>query len=125
MPFATFIAKIQNFDSSAYLLGWGVATFDAQYSLQSLVRTKTTGGDGNYNLGRYSNERMDYIVDRVKTETDLPVRNRLLTEGLQLQNDTVAHIPLHNQMLAWAMKKNVELVQRPDNRIDWRLIKVN
>ena len=37
----------------------------------------------------------------------------------------VAHIPLHNQMLAWAMKKNVELVQRPDNRIDWRLIKVN
>ena len=56
---------------------------------------------------------------------DLPVRNRLLTEGLQLQNDTVAHIPLHNQMLAWAMKKNVELVQRPDNRIDWRLIKVN
>ena len=53
------------------------------------------------------------------------MRNRLLTEGLQLQNDTVAHIPLHNQMLAWAMKKNVELVQRPDNRIDWRLIKVN
>ena len=42
-----------------------------------------------------------------------------------LQNDTVAHIPLHNQMLAWAMKKNVELVQRPDTRIDWRLIQVN
>ena len=83
------------------------------------------GAPLSYNLGRYSNERMDYIVDRVKTETDLPVRNRLLTEGLQLQNDTVAHIPLHNQMLAWAMKKNVELVQRPDNRIDWRLIKVN
>ncbi len=94
-------------------------------SIQDLARTKTTGADGSYNLGRYSNERMDYIVDRVKTETDLPVRNRLLTEGLQLHNDDVVHIPLHNQMLAWAMKKNVELVQRPDNRIDWRLIKVN
>ena len=65
------------------------------------------------------------IVDRVKTETDSPVRNRLLTEGLQLQNDTLANIPLHNQMLAWAMKKNIDLVQRPDNRIDWRLIRVN
>jgi peptide/nickel transport system substrate-binding protein len=28
---ATFIQKVQNFDTSAYLLGWGVATFDAQY----------------------------------------------------------------------------------------------
>ena len=107
------------------VLSWGVPTFDALYTLQSLARTKTTGADGSYNLGRYSNQRMDYIVDRVKTETDLPVRNRLLTEGLQLHNDDVVHIPLHNQMLAWAMKKNVELVQRPDNRIDWRLIKVN
>ncbi|MFY7913793.1 MAG: ABC transporter substrate-binding protein, partial [Rubrivivax sp.] len=32
----TFIQKVQNFDSSIYLLGWGVATYDAQYSLQSL-----------------------------------------------------------------------------------------
>ena len=125
MPAVSYYPMAQRHEASIALLSWGVPTFDALYTLQSLTRTKTTGGDGNYNLGRYSNERMDYIVDRVKTETDLPVRNRLLTEGLQLQNDTVAHIPLHNQMLAWAMKKNVELVQRPDNRIDWRLIKVN
>jgi peptide/nickel transport system substrate-binding protein len=32
---ATFIQKVQNFDSSLYLLGWGVATYDAQYTLQS------------------------------------------------------------------------------------------
>ncbi len=124
-PAVSYYPMAQRHEASIALLSWGVPTFDALYTLQSLARTKTTGADGNYNLGRYSNERMDYIVDRVKTETDLPVRNRLLTEGLQLQNDTVAHIPLHNQMLAWAMKKNVELVQRTDNRIDWRLIKVN
>ena len=32
------------------MLGWGVATFDALYTLQSLVRTKTTGADGSFNL---------------------------------------------------------------------------
>ncbi len=125
MPAVSYYPMAQRHEASIALLSWGVPTFDALYTLQSLTRTKTMGADGNYNLGRYSNERMDYIVDRVKTETDLPVRNRLLTEALQLQNDTIAHIPLHNQMLAWAMKKNVDLVQRPDNRIDWRLIKVN
>lgn len=125
LPAVSYYPMAQRHEASIALLSWGVPTFDALYTLQSLVRTKTSGPDGSYNLGRYSNQRMDYIVDRVKTETDLPVRGRLLTEGLQLQNDTVANIPLHNQMLAWAMKKNVELVQRPDNRIDWRLIKMN
>ena len=43
----SFIAKIQNFDPRAYMLGWGVATFDAPTSLQRSLRTKTTGADGS------------------------------------------------------------------------------
>ena len=52
-PMATFIAKIQNFDHDAYMLGWGVVNLDANYTLQSLVRTKTTGADGSFNLGSH------------------------------------------------------------------------
>jgi peptide/nickel transport system substrate-binding protein len=125
LPLVTYFPMIQRYEASIYMLGWGVPTFDALYSLQSLTRTVGTGGDGNYNVGRYTNTRMDYIVDRIKTETDFPVRNRLMTEGLQLSNDTVSHIPLHNQIIPWAMKKNIDLVHRADNRLDWRLIKVN
>lgn len=125
LPLVTYFPMIQRHEASIYMLGWGVPTFDALYSLQSLTRSVGTGGDGNYNVGRYSNARMDVVVDRVKVETDLPVRNRFLTEGLQLSNDTVSHIPLHNQIIPWAMKKSVEVVHRADNRLDWRLIKVN
>lgn len=125
LPLVTYFPMIQRYEASIYMLGWGVPTFDALYSLQSLTRTVGAGGDGNYNVGRYSNQRMDYIVDRVKVETDLPVRNRLLTEALQLSNDTVSHLPLHNQIIPWAMKKNIDVVHRADNRLDWRLIKVN
>jgi peptide/nickel transport system substrate-binding protein len=125
MPLVTYFPMIQRYEASIYMLGWGVPTFDALYSLQSLVRTVGTGGDGNYNVGRYSDTRMDYIVDRIKTETDAPVRARFLTEGLQRSNDTVSHIPLHNQIIPWAMRKNIDVVHRADNRIDWRLVKVN
>lgn len=125
LPLVTYFPMIQRFEASIYMLGWGVPTFDTLYSAQSLLRSVGAGGDGNYNVGRYSNPRMDYVVDRVKTETDLPVRNRLLTEALQLSNDTVSHIPLHNQIIPWALKKNVDVVHRADNRLDWRLIKVN
>ncbi len=125
LPLVTYFPMIQRYEASIYMLGWGVPTFDALYSAQSLVRSVGQGGDGNYNLGRYSNPKMDAIIDRAKTETDPFVRPRLLTEALQLQNDEVAHIPLHNQIIPWALKKNVEVVHRADNRIDWRLIKVN
>lgn len=125
LPLVTYFPMIQRYEASIYMLGWGVPTFDALYSLQSLTRSVGTGGDGNYNVGRYSNPRMDIIVDRVKVETDLPVRNRFLTEGLQLSNDTVSHLPLHNQIIPWAMKKNIDVTHRADNRLDWRVIKVN
>ncbi|MBN9410261.1 MAG: ABC transporter substrate-binding protein [Burkholderiales bacterium] len=125
LPSVTYFPMIQRYEASIYMLGWGVPTFDALYSLQSLVRTVGTGGDGNYNVGRFSNQRVDYVVDRIKTESDLPVRNRLLTEGLELASSTVSHLPLYNQVIPWAMKKSVDVVHRADNRLDWRLIQAN
>jgi peptide/nickel transport system substrate-binding protein len=124
LPLVTYFPMIQRYEASIYMLGWGVPTFDALYSLQSLTRSVGAGGDGNYNVGRYSNPRMDALVERTKKETDLKLRTELLTEALQLSNDTVSHLPLHNQIIPWAMKKNVDVVHRADNRLDWRLIVV-
>ena len=125
LSLATYFPMIQRYEASIYMLGWGVPTFDAMYSLQSLVRSVGQGGDGNYNVGRYSNPKMDQIIDRAKTETDLLIRNRLLTEALELSNADVSHLPLHNQVIPWAMKKSINVVHRADNRLDWRLITVN
>lgn len=125
LPLVTYFPMIQRHEASIYMLGWGVPTFDALYSLQSLVRTPGQGGDGNYNVGRYSNPKMDALIDQIKVEMDPARRTALMTEALQLQNDDVAHIPLHNQVIPWAMKRNINVVHRPDNRIDWRVLRVN
>jgi peptide/nickel transport system substrate-binding protein len=125
LPLVTYFPMIQRYEASIYMLGWGVPTFDAMYSLQSLVRTVGAQGDGNYNVGRYSNPQMDALIERAKKETNLKLRTELMTKALMLQNQDVAHIPLHNQVIPWAMKKNIDVVHRADNRLDWRLIKVN
>lgn len=125
LPLVTYFPMIQRYEASIYMLGWGVPTFDAMYSLQSLVRTVGAQGDGNYNVGRYSNPQMDALIERAKKETNLKLRTELLTKALALQNQDVAHIPLHNQVIPWAMKKNIDVVHRADNRLDWRLVKVN
>jgi peptide/nickel transport system substrate-binding protein len=113
---ATFIQKVQNFDSSAYLLGWGVATFDAQYSLQSLARTRTTGPDGNFNFARVSDPQVDKLVDAMKTETDVVKRNALIREALVRTRDEHLFVPLHHQLRPWAMKASVTTLHRADDR---------
>ena len=125
MPRATFFPKIQNSDTSMYLLGWGVPTFDSLYTLQSILRTKGTGGDGNWNFSGYSNPKLDAIVDQLKTEIDFKKRAELTREALLLDQADVGHIPLHHQVIPWAMRSNVTVVHRPDNRMHakWAVVK--
>ena len=125
LPLVTYFPMIQRYEASIYMLGWGVPTFDALYSLQSLVRSVGAGGDGNYNVGRYSNPQMDALIERIKKETDQKNRNDLIEQALVLSHQDVSHIPLHNQVIPWAAKKNIQMVHRADNRIDMRSVKVN
>ncbi|WP_419715105.1 ABC transporter substrate-binding protein [Caldimonas thermodepolymerans] len=125
LPLVTYFPMIQRYEASIYMLGWGVPTFDALYSLQSLVRSVGAQGDGNYNVGRYSNPQMDALVERIKKEVDQKVRNELIEQALLLSHQDVSHLPLHNQVIPWAMKKNVEMYHRADNRIDMRAVKVH
>ena len=120
----TFIQKVQNFDSSIYLLGWGVATYDAQYSLQSLIRPRTTGADGNSNFSKISDATVDRLVDAMKTETDTAKRNGMIREALVRTKEEVLTIPLHHQMRPWAMKAGVTTLHRSDDRPEARFTSI-
>lgn len=109
MNFGPFIAKVQNFDSSAYMLGWGVANYDAQYSLQSLVMTRTQGADGSFNFSKTNNAKLDALVEAMKGETDKNKRDAIIKEALTLTRDEVLYISLHHQMRPWAMKQNITM----------------
>ena len=121
---ATFIQKVQNFDTSAYLLGWGVATYDAQYSLQSLIRTRTSGADGNFNFAKVSDAKVDQLTDAMKSETDIAKRNAMIREALVRTRDEFLYVPLHHQIRPWAMKLGVDTVHRSDDRPEARFTSV-
>jgi peptide/nickel transport system substrate-binding protein len=121
---ATFSQKFQNFDSSLYMLGWGVATYDAQYMIQSLARTRTSGADGNFNFSRVSDPVIDRLTDAMKSEVDVAKRNAMIKEALVRIRDEVLLIPLHHQMRPWAMKAGVSTVHRSDDRPEARFTSV-
>ncbi len=125
-PRTIWSPKIQNMDTSFYMLGWGVPTFDSQYAVQSLLRTRIDkSADGDYNLGRYSNPKVDALIDRLKTEVDTKKRAEIAREVTQLHMADVGHIPLHHQVIPWAMRSNVSVVHRADNRLTVKGVKID
>jgi len=123
--FGPFMAKIQSFDTSAYLLGWGTATFDALFTLQALARTKTKGADGSFNFSRVSDPELDRLIDAMKTEMDAKKRDALIREALVLLRDRHYFVPLHYQVRPWAMKKNVSTVYRATDTHEARYTRVD
>jgi len=119
-----FIAKIQNFDHDAYMLGWGVSNFDTNYSLFSLVHTKTAGAAGSFNLGRINDVKLDALIDAINIESDAKKRDAMLREGLTITRDQYYYVPLHHQLRPWAMKKNVSTVYKADDRPEARYARV-
>jgi peptide/nickel transport system substrate-binding protein len=125
MPRTLYFAKLEKLDTSFYMLGWGVPTFDSQYAVQSLLRTMVPKtADGDYNYGRYSNAKVDEAIDKLKTETDGNKRAALAREASAIHMADVGHIPLHFQVIPWAMRSNVSVVHRADNRLLAKWVKI-
>jgi peptide/nickel transport system substrate-binding protein len=122
---ATYFPKILSRNTSFYLLGWTPGTYDSHNPLNALMATPDPKGRGQFNLGSYSNPRIDELTNAIASETDLQKRNEMIHEAMKIHQDDVGHLPLHQQALAWAMKKNVDTVQLGDNFmfLKWTVVK--
>jgi peptide/nickel transport system substrate-binding protein len=120
----SYFPKILRRDTSFYLLGWTPSTGDSHDVLSAIMATPTDKGQGQFNLGAYSNPRLDELTLKVQSETDEKKRNDMIREAFKIHQDEVGHIPLHQQALAWGMSNRVSLVQLPDNRMFFKWITV-
>nr|WP_295074931.1 ABC transporter substrate-binding protein [uncultured Roseateles sp.] len=115
-PMSQHSQLLQRLDSPLYLYGWGVNTFDAQYTLQDIVHTKTSGADGKGNYARVSDAKLDALVQAMKVESDQTKRNAMIREALLRVRDEYLFIPIHHQVRPWAMRSNVDTPHRADDR---------
>src|SRR5260221_6983313 len=96
---AKYFGKIlgPKYQSSFYMLGWTPGTYDALDALKML--TATRGGKvGTFNVGGYSNARLDELTKTIQVELDPGTRNRQIAEALKLLKEDFAYIPLHQQV---------------------------
>jgi peptide/nickel transport system substrate-binding protein len=117
MPRANYFPKIEKLDTSLYMLGWGGAATDPIFILQPVQHTANQKGDGDYNYGRYTNPKLDALVDQIKTELDVEKRRKMINDALMIQHDEFLHLPLHRQVIPWAMRSNVAAVHLANNNV--------
>ena len=126
MPRATYFPKLEKHDTSFFMLGWGGAITDAQTTLSPVLRSpdeKT--GNGGFNYGRYLNPRLDALIDAAAVEMNPDKRRQVVWDALKEHNAQVHHVPLHRQMIPWAMRSNVSVVHRPDNAPNLESVRID
>jgi peptide/nickel transport system substrate-binding protein len=115
LPWATFASQgsAPNYAYSLMLVGWGAGTGEASSPLASLLATIGSGRGGS-NRGRYSNPKMDAILDQALASVDDGKRDKLLQEATEVAMADVGLIPLHYQINVWAVRKGLTYKPRAD-----------
>jgi peptide/nickel transport system substrate-binding protein len=124
MPRALFFPKAEKLDVSMYMLGWGGAVTDAETTLTPVLRSRGEGGVGYYNWGNVKNAKFDELAAASSREADPARREQLVKAALREHDEQVHHIPLHRQVIPWAMRAKVSAVHRADNWLEWRWVQI-
>lgn len=119
-----YFGKILGRDTSFYMLGWTPPTYDAHNVLFDLLGTRLESGQGKWNMGNYSNPKIDELQRAVAITVDLEKRREMIRDALQIAKEDYAVIPLHQQSLAWGVQSKINVVQRADNRFELRWVQV-
>lgn len=126
MPLANYFEKLEKFDTSFYLLAWGGAETDPQPTMDPIMHSlQSTTGRGVDNYGRFANAQLDALITNAASEVDNVKRQGMLRAALKLHYDNVYHLPVHRQMLTWAMRSNVQPVHAANNHMRAWMVRVN
>jgi len=115
MPFNVYLTKARDQQFSFAMLGWG--SYAADLALRAILMTPNADkGNGAWNWGRYSNPKVDKLVEDALDTVDEAKREAFARDAAAIAAADVAIVPLYHQVVTWAMKKNITYQARTDER---------
>ncbi len=112
-PLSVYLGKARNQEFSVALLGWG--SLAADLALRSLSGTPNPEkGFGAWNWSGYTNAQLDALITQSLGTVDSAKREALARSASAFAAREVAFIPLHYQVVTWAMKKSITYTARTD-----------
>lgn len=123
-PTSTFFPKLTQATSSFFEFGWSPNT-DPWAMFNSIVRSYDGTGAGTFNGGRYSNPRLDELIDAIRVEPDIGRRRQLIGDALRLMTADLPLLPLYRRTLTWVMRPGVFAVPWPNDVLELRWVKID
>ena len=123
MPRAQYFPKLWERDSTAFLMGFNSPYFDGMYALETMLMTRQEDtGEGIYNYTLYSDASLDTAIADARSTIDPDERHAKMQSVYATVTEDVLYVPLHHQVLVYAMKPNVSAQIRPDNWLEIRWV---
>jgi peptide/nickel transport system substrate-binding protein len=117
MPSSVYFSRGSKLEFSFLLVGWGADTMEASSPLKALLATfNAAKGMGAANRGRYSNPKLDAVLDQALTTVDDSKRERLLQQATEIGVGDLGIIPLYHQHNLWAARRGIVYKARADER---------
>ena len=118
-PKSTFFPKTAEQKTSFFLIGWASSDGDGSSMLDGVVHSKNDKiGYGRYNNGKYSNKKVDKIIEKSSANMSPELRLKDLREAQRIaiiEDQNI--IPLHFQVDIYAISKKINFIPRTDSRI--------
>jgi peptide/nickel transport system substrate-binding protein len=124
LPRGRYFAKVVARDTTMFMLGLNAPFRDGLYGLEVVYMTPD-GAEGYANSGAYSDPALDEMIRAARTEIDPARREELLRAAWRRATAAIAYVPMYHQVLAWAMRRNVDTVLRADGWLEIRWTRVN
>lgn len=110
MPKAQYWPKFDERAADIMMIGWHPDTEDSgNYGEFLLMCPDKETGYGQYNSGNFCSKKLDELILKSQSETDMDARRAQLQEVEKIAYDEAAFVPLHWQNLAWAARKGVNI----------------
>lgn len=122
-PSSLFFPKLSQATGSLIEYGWTPGG-DAWNVLNSLVRSHGPSA-GAFNAGRYSNSRLDALIDAIASEPDLALRRQRVGEALNLMRADLPLLPLYRIKHSWVMRPQVQAAQWPNSVLELRWVRID
>jgi peptide/nickel transport system substrate-binding protein len=118
-PMREHLPKIKNRETDFYMLGWSTSYFDSKEQFSYLIRS-----DAPYNATGYANAHVDDMIDAIETAVVTYGRDATIEEVWKIVRDDIIYVPLHHQVIVWAMRDQLELPVDGQNFPRFRLARL-
>jgi len=126
IPRAQFFQRVDQFDVSMHLYGWGGATTDPGFTLTPVdPQPRRQRARANSTPGATATEALDGLIDSAEREMDPARTARAPAPGFPARAGQRLHDPAPPPSHPWAVRSGVQALHRADNVLEATWVRID